>query len=83
MEVNIIKSDKGELDFSLDNVTVAEVLRAYLSSENDDFAAWRREHPSKPVIFKLISEKGVSKSVSSAVSAIKKDCEKLRDLVKK
>ena len=49
-----------------------------------EFAVWRREHPSKPVIMKIkTSGKTIGKSVSDAVSAIKKDCDELvKDLKK-
>ena len=49
-----------------------------------DFAAWRREHPSKPLVFKIQSkDKNVKKVVSDAVLAIKKDCDALVKVAKK
>lgn len=83
MEIEILKQDKGSVEVSMDSVTVAEVLRVYLAEQGVDFVAWRREHPSKPVHFKLVSSKGVGKAVSTAVSAITKECEQLRTLAKK
>lgn len=83
MQIEIVKQDKGSVEVSLDNMTVAEVLRVYLAEQGADFVAWRREHPSKPALFKLVSEKGVGKAVSAAVAAITKECEQLRALVKK
>lgn len=83
MQIDILKQDKGSVEVSMDNATVAEVLRVELAEQGADFVAWRREHPSKPALFKLVSGKGVGKAVSAAVSAITKECERLRALVKK
>jgi len=71
------------IELKVDNVTVAEVLRAYLNQEGIKFAAWRREHPAKPVFFRIESDKGtVKKAISDAVSAVKKDAEKIVKAVK-
>ena len=84
MNIEILKSEKHDIEIKIDNLTVAEVLRVYLYEYGADFAAWKREHPSKPLIFKVHSSgKTAKKAVSDAVSAIKKDCEKLLDAVKK
>jgi DNA-directed RNA polymerase subunit L len=84
MNIEIIKSEKDELELKISNLTVAEVLRNYLYESGADFAAWRREHPSKPIIFRIQSkDKPVKKVVSDAVAAIKKDCENLLKVVKK
>lgn len=81
MNIEIAKDEKGEMDILVDNLTVAEVLREYLNKEGVEFAAWRREHPSKPVLFK-IKASSVPKAVASAVDSIKKDAEKLVKSVK-
>ena len=83
MEVSIIKEDKHEVTLSIDSITVAEVLRVYLVEAGADFAAWRREHPSKPAVFRIASEKGVAKTMSVAINALKKDCDALRAVMKK
>ncbi|HLC53153.1 MAG TPA: hypothetical protein VJK03_01295 [Candidatus Nanoarchaeia archaeon] len=83
MEISVVHSDKATLDVTLTSATIAEVMRVYLAENGADFTAWRREHPSKPVIFRIVSDKGAVKAVSAAVSAITKDCEQLRALVKK
>ena len=84
MNVEVIKSEKNELEINIDNITIAEVLRAYLYEDGVEFAAWRREHPSKPLIFKIeSSDKTVKKTVSDAISAIKKDCDKILAGLKK
>ena len=84
MNLEIIKQEKNEIDFNLDNVTVAEILRVYLNENGADFAAWKREHPSKPVSFKIkSSEKSIKKVVSDSVNAIKKECDSLVSALKK
>ncbi|MCA9485982.1 MAG: hypothetical protein KC506_04010, partial [Nanoarchaeota archaeon] len=65
----------------VDNLTVAEILRVYLNQGNVDLAVWRREHPTKPALMKVKS-KNVKKDVSDAVSAIKKDLDKIVKSVK-
>lgn len=82
MQIDVISMEKGEADIQVDNVTVAEILRVYLNENGVDFAAWRREHPSKPIIMK-IKASGVSKAVSDAVASIKKDCSALVGELKK
>lgn len=84
MEVKVIKSDKNEAEISVDNPTIAEVLRVYLNEQGVEFAAWKREHPSKPLILKVkTSGKTVKKAISDAVAAIKKDSEKVVSSIKK
>ncbi len=84
MNIEVVKSEKNELEIKMDNITIAEVLRAYLYDCDVEFAAWRREHPSKPALLKIkASGKTAHKTVSEAVAAIKKDCNALLGAVKK
>jgi len=84
MNIEIIKDDKNDMELMIDNITIAEILRVYLNEEGIDFVAWRREHPSKPALFKIKSSgKTVSKAVSDASAAIMKDLEDMGKLVKK
>ena len=84
MNVEIIKKDKNEFDLSVDSLTVAEILRVYLNESGIEFAAWRREHPSKPILMKVKSKSGtVPKAINEAVGAIKKDCDKILAALKK
>ena len=84
MEVNILKQGKNEIELTVDNITIAEILRVYLNRQGIKFAAWKREHPYKPVIFRIESSgKTVKKAVQEAVSAIKKDADKIASAVKK
>jgi DNA-directed RNA polymerase subunit L len=76
MEVEVLKHDKGEVEVTVDNITVAEILRVYLNEGGSDLAVWRREHPTKPAVM-LVKGKNVKKEVSDAVSAIKKDLDKI------
>ncbi len=84
MNIEVLKSEKNDVELKIDNLTIAEILRVYLYEHGVDFAAWRREHPSKPLIFKIESnDKNVKKVVADAVSAIKSDCDKILKVVKK
>jgi DNA-directed RNA polymerase subunit L len=83
MEIEVLKNEKNEFEAKVNNVTVAEILRVYLNKQGVDFAAWRREHPAKPVIMRIQSSgKTVKKEVSEAVSEIKKELDKLAKSVK-
>ena len=84
MNIEILKHDKSLVELRIDNLTVAEVLRSYLNKGGVKFAAWRREHPSKPLLFKIeSSDKTVKKAVSEAVESIKSDCSKILSSLKK
>ena len=84
MNIEVTSSDKHSVEFKIDNLTIAEILRVYLNEAGVDFAAWRREHPSKPLIMKIQTSDGtVAKAVADASNAIKKDCDKLAALLKK
>ena len=84
MNIEIVSQGKNEVELKIDNPTVAEILRVYLNKQGIEFAAWMREHHSKPLIFKIESSgKTVKKAVSEAVEEIKKDCEKILSTLKK
>jgi len=84
MELEVLKSEKNLVEIKIDNVTVAEILRAYLNEQGVEFAAWRREHPSKPAQMRIESSgKTVKKEVSDAVAAISKDLSKIVSGIKK
>ena len=84
MNIEVMKNEKNELELKIDNLTAAEILREYLCRTGVKFAVWRREHPSKPAIFKVESgDKSVKKAVVDAVNAVKKDCEKILAFMKK
>ena len=84
MQIEILNNEKNIIELKIDNLTVAEILRAYLNKQGVKFAAWKREHPTKPVILRIeSSDKTLKKTISEAISAIKKDLDKLVSLVKK
>ncbi len=77
MNIEILEQDKNNLELKIDNITIAEILRVYLNKQGIEFAAWRREHPTKPIIFKIkSSDKTVKKEISDAITSIKKDLNK-------
>lgn len=83
MNIEIVKEDKNEIELKINNVTVAEILRHALNEQGVDFAAWRREHPSKPVLMKIKHSGNIRKIVNDSVSAIKKECDSLVSGLKK
>jgi DNA-directed RNA polymerase subunit L len=85
MKINIINDEKENLLFELDNQTVAELLKVELSKNEDiELAAWKKEHPEKPVLFEVkTSGKYAKKEVLEALSKIDKDLDKLLEDFKK
>lgn len=85
MEINVLKSSKDELEFEVENVTVAELLRVYLNKDSSvEVAVWRREHPTKmPKVLVKTKGKSAKKAVDDAVSAAVKDLDKVEADFKK
>jgi DNA-directed RNA polymerase subunit L len=84
MEIEVISQKNDELEIRIDNLTVAEILRVYLNEEGIKFAAWRRDHLTKPVIFRIESTgKTVKKAIADAISTINKDLNSLLKVVSK
>jgi DNA-directed RNA polymerase subunit L len=85
MEVKIIKNEKDNLLIELDNQTIAELLRVYLNEDDSvSMAAWKREHPDKPVVFEIKTKgKAAKKALEDAASKIEKETEKILEEFKK
>ena len=85
MELKIIKDEKNELDVQIGNQTVAELVRIYLNQDDSvKMGAWRKEHYSKPLILKIVTEgKTPKKALSDAIAKARKDLEKYSDEFKK
>ena len=85
MHIKYIKDEKNEAEIELDSLTIAELLREYLSGDDSvSFVAWKREHPTKYALLKVkTSGKTVRKAVSDAVARIGKEADKLVEEVKK
>jgi len=85
MEVTIVKDEKNELEFKINNPTIAELVRVYLNEDsNVKLGVWKREHYSKPVVMKITTEgKSAKKALSDAISNIKKDLKKYTEEFKK
>lgn len=79
MEINVLKSEKDEMEFEIESLTLAEILRTYLNKDSAvTFAAWKREHPTKkPVMSVKTKGKTPKKAIDDAVSAISKDLDKI------
>ena len=85
MELNILKNEKEEIEFEIESLTIAEILRVYLNKDSSvTFAAWKREHPTKkPILLVKTKGKTAKKAVDDAVSAITKDLDKVESDFKK
>ena len=79
MEIKYLKDEKNEAEIEMDNSTVAEILRAYLNKDSSvEFAAWKKEHPTKNPVLKIKTKgKSVKKALSDAATMIEKDGDKL------
>jgi len=85
MEVKILKDEKNNIEIELSNLTIAEVIREYLHQDSSvEFAAWRRDHPSKPIILKVETKgKTAKKAIEDAINLIIKEADSLVSIVKK
>ncbi|VVB79874.1 DNA-directed RNA polymerase subunit L [uncultured archaeon] len=85
MEINVLRSEKDEIEFELDSLTIAELLRVYLNrDEAVSLAVWKREHPTKnPIMLVKTKGKTAKKAVNDAIAHINKDLDKTLDEFKK
>lgn len=85
MEFKVLRQEKNEIELELDNLTVVELLRHYLTKESSvEFVAWKREHPTKNPILKLKTSGKDSKSIiESAIKSVLEDLESLSSEFKK
>lgn len=84
MELKVLKEEKQDIELQIDNITIAELLRVYLYEQGAAFAAWRREHPTKPLVLKVSANSGsASKLIGDAVAAVQKDLDSLQKVLKK
>jgi DNA-directed RNA polymerase subunit L len=85
MNINILRESKDEIEFEIQSLTIAEILRVYLNKDSAvTFVAWRRSHPtSKPVLLVKTKGKTVKKAINDAISSIEKELDKLEANFKK
>ncbi len=85
MELNILRKEKDEIEFEIDSLTLAEILRVYLNKDSAvTFAAWKREHPTKkPILLVKTKGKTAKKAIDDAISEITKDLDKVESDFKK
>ncbi len=85
MDVQIIREEKNEMEFEVDSVTIAELLRQYLNQDSSvELAVWRREHPTKNPQF-LLKTKGKTpkKAINDTISKIVKELDNIEANFKK
>ncbi len=78
MKIEYLKKEDKEAEIMLNNLTIAEILRVYLNKDdNVDFAAWRREHPTKDPVLKIKTgkDRNVDKAVEMAANQIEQEAD--------
>lgn len=85
MEIKVIKAKKDELEIELNNLTVAELLRNMLWQDKaTEFAAWKREHPTKnPRVVLKTKGKTAKKVMLDTLASIEKITAQLSKETKK
>ena len=85
MKIKILKDEKNELEVQFDNQTIAELVRVYLNEDSSvKLGAWKREHYSKPVILKILTEgKTAKKALHDAIAKAQKDLKRYGEEFKK
>ena len=85
MEITILKDDKNDLEVQIDNQTIAELVRVYLNKDDSvKVGAWKKEHYSKPLILKVVTEgKDAKKALHDAIAKAQKDLKTYGDEFKK
>ncbi len=82
MEIKILKEEKGMIELEINSLTIVELLRVYLNKEGVEFAAWKREHPTKNPILRVEAD-NAKKVVLKAVEAVQKDIDEFVSEYKK
>ncbi len=85
MEIKILREEKNDLELTIDNQTVAELVRVYLNKDDKvTMAAWRKVHYSKPLILKIVTDgKTAKKALHDAIEHAMKDLDNYKDEFKK
>lgn len=85
MEIKVIRHEKNELEIELESLTIAELLRNLLWQDKaTEFAAWKRDHPTKnPHLILRTKGKDAKKVLLDTVaSAHKTDAQLLKEFKK-
>jgi len=85
MKINILRESKDEIEFEIQSLTIAEILRVYLNKDSAvTFVAWKRKHPtSMPVLLVKTKGKTVKKAINDAIATLEKELDKLESDFKK
>ena len=85
MKIKFLKEEKNELEFELESLTLAEILRVYLNKDSAvTFVAWKKEHETMDPILKVkTSGKNAKIIVKNAVNSILKELDQLSEDFKK
>mgnify|MGYP001609442283 CR=1 FL=1 len=77
MELKVINEEKNLIEIEIPSTTIAEIMRVYLHKDSGvEFAAWRREHPTKPILLRVETKgKTSKKAIEDAVNLIMKEAD--------
>ncbi len=82
MEVKILKESKEEMEVEVGSLTLVELLRVYLNKDsNVSFSAWKRDHPSKNPVIKVVA-KDAKKAFFLAIEGVIKDLDEIHSDIK-
>ena len=84
MEVKILKQEKNRLEVEIDNLTIAELIRKEIWSDDKiEIAAWKRDHPTKnPVLIVQVKEGTAKKALLDCIARLQKINNNLLDKFK-
>jgi len=85
MEIKTKEISKDEMEVTIGNITLVEILRVYLNQDSAVvFAAWKREHPTENPILKIKTKgKTPQKALNNAIENLTKDLDGLENDFKK
>jgi DNA-directed RNA polymerase subunit L len=85
MEIKYLKDEKNEIEVEINNLTIVELVRSYLVEDDKvDFAAWRRDHPTKNPVLKITTNgKTAKKALQDAIKKIEKELDSVAEQFKK
>ena len=82
MEIKILKDEKDCLDVEISNLTMVEVLRAYLIDNGAKIAAWKRINPQENPVLHIEGD-SPRKLLTNTIEKISKEIDSIVDEFKK
>ena len=79
MDIKFLKDEKNEVEFEINDLTLAEILRVYLNQDSSvSFVAWKREHYTKSPVLKVkTKDKDAKVVIKDAIETISKELDSI------